>query len=250
MPKRPVIGIVTQTQEPIPGQTPVAWIMGQTYIRVLTRCGAVPWLIPLVADDEQTMGEIYSRLDGIFLTGGVDVEPSAYGEDRHQLCGRTDSARDEAELWMVRKAKDDRKPVLGVCRGFQVMNVASGGTLYQDVGEFYPNAIKHDYFPSHKNTYARDFLAHDAQVESNTTLRDLLGATDVTINSMHHQGIQRLGDDLKATAFAPDGLVEALESDTGGYYVGVQWHPEELAATDVGMRRLFEEFLSAANKRG
>lgn len=246
MTRRPVIGICTQTQEPIAGQTPVAWIMGQTYIRVLTACGAIPWLIPLVADDEATMSEIYDRLDGVFLTGGVDVEPTNYGEAKHELCGRTDPPRDDAELWLVRRAKSDQLPVLGVCRGFQVMNVACGGTLLQDVSEHHPNAIKHDYFPGQKTTYARDFLAHDAQVDANTTLHDLLGSGNVQINSMHHQGIKQLADGLRATAHAGDGLIEALETNNGGFYLGVQWHPEELAATDAGMRRLFEEFVAAA----
>lgn len=248
MAKRPLIGICTQTQEPIAGQTPVAWIMGQTYIRVLTSCGAVPWLIPLVADDEATMAEIYDRLDGVFLTGGVDVDPSYYGEQKHELCGRTDMPRDDTEIWLVRRAKAEGKPVLGVCRGFQVMNVACGGSLFQDVSEQHPNAIKHDYFPGQKNQYARSYLAHEAQVDSNTTLHDLLRHAQVPINSMHHQGIKQLAPGLRATAYASDGLIEAIETNNGGFYLGVQWHPEELAATDAGMRRLFEEFIAASTK--
>src|SRR5262249_52868114 len=120
--ERPVIGIATQTQEPIPGQLPATWIVGQCYVRVLTGLGAVPWVVPLVQGDEDTLRSIYDRLDGVFLTGGVDVDPASYGEPRHELCGKTDPARDWVELALVRWALPDRKPVLGVRRGIPAIN--------------------------------------------------------------------------------------------------------------------------------
>jgi len=144
----PVIGITTQTLEAIPDQLPRCWIMSQRYVEVLTASGAIPWVIPLLEGREAALRSIYDRLAGLFLPGGVDIDPAAYGEPRTSLCGRIDPARDWAELLLVRWALADKKPVLAVCRGAQLVNVAIGGSLYQDVGAQHPDAIKHDHFPT------------------------------------------------------------------------------------------------------
>jgi len=123
----PIIGITTQTLEAVPDQLPRCWIMSQRYVQVLTAAGAVPWVIPLLQGDEATLRAIYERLDGLFLPGGVDIDPAAYDEPRTELCGRTDPARDWTELLFTRWALSDRKPVLAVCRGAQLLNVAVGG---------------------------------------------------------------------------------------------------------------------------
>jgi len=245
--KRPVIGIATQTQDAVPGQTPLAWVMGQRYVHVLTKAGAVPWIVPLLPDDLATVRAIYEQLDGVFLTGGVDVDPAAYQEDRLQLCGRSDPPRDAVELALLRWALADHKPVLGVCRGIQIINVACGGTLYQDVGAQYPNAIKHDHIPG-PNGPARDWLAHPTRVQPNSRLGSILETEELLVNSMHHQGIKTLAPGLRATAFAPDGLIEGVEGCNGQFLIGVQWHPEELADTQPPMRRLFEAFVAAAGQ--
>jgi putative glutamine amidotransferase len=242
---RPVIGIATQTQEAVPGQLPRCWIMSQRYVQVLSSLGAAPWLIPLLPSDLDTLRAIYDRLDGVFLTGGVDVDPSTYGEPKHPKCGQTDPDRDAVEMTLVRWAVDDHKPVLAVCRGFQVLNVAYGGTLFQDVGSQVPTAIKHDYFPTAAGTPGRDYLAHDVRVDVQTRLGRCLRAEHVPVNSMHHQGIKALAPGLVPSAWAPDGLVEGVEGRNGHFVVAVQWHPEELTAQD-GQRRLFTEFLAAA----
>src|SRR5262245_26136674 len=133
---RPVIGIAMQTQQPVAGKTPLCWIMGQRYIRALTQVGAVPWLIPLVWEEDATLRAIYEQLDGLFLTGGIDVDPQNYHEPRlPELVKDTDLARDRVEMRMIQWAVAEGKPVLGVCRGVQVINVALGGSLYQDVRE-------------------------------------------------------------------------------------------------------------------
>src|SRR5215471_14471170 len=194
---RPLIGIPMQTLDPIPGQTPLCWIMGQTYVRALTDCGAVPWLIPPLAQDEPTLQEIYRSLNGLFLTGGMDVDPCVYHEPKDDLCGKTDPSRDWVELQLVRWAVADRKPVLGVCRGVQVLNVACGGTLYQDVGRYYPLSIKHDYFPTPER-YTRDMLAHTIKVAPQSMLGSILKTDAVQVNSMHHQGIKKLAEPLVA----------------------------------------------------
>jgi putative glutamine amidotransferase len=245
----PVIGITTQTQEAVPDQLPRCWIMSQRYVDVLTQFGAIPWVVPLLQGNETTLRQIYDRLDGLFLPGGVDMDPATYGESRSALCGRTDPARDWTELLFVRWALADKKPVLAVCRGAQVLNVAVGGSLYQDVGAQHPEAIKHDHFPL--NGRRRDELAHEVRIARGSRLHDLLGSDTLAVNSMHHQGIARLAPGLQAVATSPDGLIEGVEGRAADQFLlGVQWHPEDLVDVDPRMRRLFDAFIAAASATG
>jgi len=245
---RPVVGIPTQTLQSLGGiseSIPASWVMSQRYILTLANAGAVPWMIPLV--DEDTLRAIYDELDAVFLPGGADIDPSSYGADPHPSCDRTDRDRDRVEMSLARWAQQDEKPVLGVCRGMQLINVAAGGSLYQDIASELPGAIKHDYFPFGPQSHSRDFLAHEVNVEEGTRLASLVGAGPLRVNSMHHQGIRELGHGLVATAEAPDGLVEALEGSDDGYLVAVQWHPEALADGDARTRRIFADFIEAAS---
>src|SRR6185437_3525882 len=163
MPVRPVIGITTQTLDAIPGELPRCWVMSQRYVLALAEAGGVPQLVPLLCDDPETLRLIYERLDGILLPGGVDIDPSVYGAARSPLCGRTDPDRDQTELMLTRWAMEERKPVLGICRGAQLINVAAGGTLYQDIATERTGAIKHDYFPNGEQN-PRNQLVHDVEL--------------------------------------------------------------------------------------
>jgi putative glutamine amidotransferase len=246
MSARPVIGVPTQTLQAIDGipeWVPHSWVMNDRYFFALTRVGAIPWMIPLLDHDVDTLRGIYEHLDGLFIAGGVDVHPESYGEELTPLCGRTDLARDRVELQLMQWSLEDEKPMLGVCRGMQIMNVARGGTLYQDCNDQHPGSIKHDYFPT--AGYAREYLAHEVRVEPGTHLYDCVGAETTQVNSMHHQGVKTLGEGLTPSAFSPDGLIEALEAP-GRFEVGVQWHPEMLIEQDEGMHRLFDSFIEAA----
>ncbi len=244
MDNRPIIGITTQTLEAIPDQLPRCWVMSQRYVQMLVTVGAVPWVIPLLEGDEATLRGVYERIDGLFLPGGVDVDPSAYGEARGPHCQRTDPARDWTELLLVRWALAEGKPVLAVCRGAQLLNVAVGGSLYQDVGAQHPAAIKHDYFPT--GGRRRDERTHDVRIAAGSRLARLLETEALSVNSMHHQGIARLAPGLAAVATSPDGLIEGVEAGDGHFVLGVQWHPEDLVEVDPRMRRLFEGFITAA----
>jgi putative glutamine amidotransferase len=249
MQQRPVIGIATQSLhsiDGIPADLPSSWIMNQRYFLANTSVGAVPWMIPLLDDDLPTLRQIYERLDGIFLAGGVDMDPASYGAEPHERCGRTDPPRDTVELQLARWALEDGKPVLGVCRGMQVMNVAAGGTLIQDCEACFPGAVKHDYFPG--QGWARDYLAHPVRMAAGSRLAASFGGDEARVNSMHHQAVDVLAPSLEATAWSPDGMVEALEGRGGSFFVGVQWHPEMLIDTHAGTRRLFESFIYAANE--
>ncbi|MGQ0702307.1 MAG: gamma-glutamyl-gamma-aminobutyrate hydrolase family protein, partial [Gemmatimonadales bacterium] len=145
-----------------------------------------------------------------------------------------------------RWAVEDRKPVLGLCRGHQVLNVALGGTLWQDIAAQVPSAIKHDYFPT--AGYARDFRAHEVSLQSGSRLADVFGEGAIQVNSMHHQGVKDLAPALVASAWSPDRLVEGFESGNQHYLVGVQWHPEVFEPTDQRTRRLFREFVEVAQR--
>ena len=244
MADRPVIGITTQTLEAIPDQLPRCWVMSQRYVQVLVAAGAIPWVIPLLEHDEATLRGIYDRTDALFLPGGVDIDPAAYGAARGPACGRIDPARDWTELLLTRWALADAKPVLAVCRGAQILNVAVGGTLYQDVGTEHPAALRHDQFPT--GGRRRDDLSHDVRIAAGSRLGALLEADVLPVNSMHHQGIARLAPGLTAVATAADGLIEGVEVADDRFVLGVQWHPEDLVDVDPRMRRLFDAFIAAA----
>jgi putative glutamine amidotransferase len=247
MQHRSVIGVPTQTLQAIDGipeGLPHSWVMNHRYFLALTAVGAIPWMVPLLDDDEETLRAIYERLDGVFIAGGVDMDPASYGAERHALCGRTDISRDRVELRFARWALEEGKPLLGVCRGMQVMNVAAGGTLFQDCAAEFPDAVKHDYFPN--EGHARDYLAHEVRIEPGTRLHGIFASERAMVNSMHHQAIRDLGAGLVPSAFAPDGMLEALEMGDERFAVGVQWHPEMLIDRDAPTRRLFAEFVEAA----
>ena len=249
MSKRPIIGIPTQGLQSfggIPADFPPSWAMSQRYIQTLTGTGAIPWMIPLLPDDTDTLRGIYDELDGVFLPGGADIDPAVYGEHRHPNCDRSDPARDRVELILTEWALRDRKPVLGVCRGLQLINLAGGGTLWQDLASQRPTSIKHDYFPF-RDGYARDHLAHSVTVRDGTQLAEIVGSGDRQVNSMHHQGIRDLARGFVVSATAPDGLIEAIELRGDQFLLAVQWHPEVLADKDPLTRRLFEAFTAAAS---
>ncbi len=252
MSNRPVIGVTTQTLhaiDGIPAGLPESWVMNQRYFLAATIVGGVPWMIPLLDHDEDTLREIYDRLDGLLIPGGVDMDPATFGEERHPKLGSLDAARDRVELQLTRWAIEDRKPILGLCRGIQVMNVALGGSLYQDLAAQQPDGIKHDYFPT--AGFRRDHLAHEVSLAQGSRLMAIIEKPTMLVNSMHHQGIKRLSPELASAAVAPDGLVEAVERDADHFMVGVQWHPEMFEMTDPHTRQLFRAFITASrNFRG
>ncbi len=246
MRQRPLIGVTTQTLhaiEGIPQALPASWVMNQRYVHAVMAAGGVPVLVPLLAEDPATLHEIYRRLDGVLVPGGIDVDPAYYRSGRHALLGRLDPARDTTEVVLTRWAIRDRKPFLGLCRGLQVLNVATGGTLWQDLTAERPDSIKHDYFPN--EGWERDHLAHAVNVLRPSRLGDAIGSARTPVNSMHHQGIKELGFGLAATAWAEDGLVEAAELPDQ-YAVGVQWHPEMFSPGAAGVGNLFASFVDAA----
>ncbi len=240
---RPVIGVPlmrsrNEYNAPIYG-------MRRTYLRALHSAGAAPFTIPLEMD-EDTYRALFERLDGVFLAGGEDIDPSNYGQARHELLGLTDAERDRVEILFTRWAVDEGKPILGVCRGHQVLSVALDGTMLQDVQAMWPGAERHDY---RDNTqFTRNFLSHTIDLDPTSSLAQVMGAR-VQVNSLHHQAIDRLGRGLKVVGTTTGGVIEAVELEHHPFAVGVQWHPEELIA-DANMLGLFQAFAHASNGNG
>lgn len=246
---RPVIGVTTQTLQAIDGIPPLlphSVVMNERYYMATAHAGGAPVLVPLLDEDLDALREVYDILDGVLIPGGVDMDPAHFGETPHPKLGRVDEARDRVEMQLTRWAIEDGKPLLGLCRGLQVLNVTLGGTLYQDLEAQYPEAIKHDYFPTYG--FGRDHLAHEVAVTRGSRLRDVLARDRITVNSMHHQGIKTLAPSLVASAVAPDGLVEAAELPGVPFCVGVQWHPEVFEMANPDTRHVFHEFIAAATR--
>jgi putative glutamine amidotransferase len=240
--RRPLIGVPTGRERSQRFFGLPIYIMNQTYVRTIENLGALPVLIPLQMT-EATLRGIFERLDGLLLPGGEDIDPANYNQDRHPQLGSTDSERDRTEMLLARWAIEEGMPMLGVCRGAQVMNVVCGGTLWQDLTTQTPNLAKHDYFPP---TFERFRISHQVNITPDSHLAAALGNVS-EVNSMHHQGIQQVGAGLRVSAIAEDGLPEAVEVAELPFTVGVQWHPEELAKTDELSAGLFLSLVEAAS---
>ena len=205
--------------------------------------GLRPYILPVLAPaDADAMLE---GMAGLILTGGEDVHPAHYGAAAHPALGEVHAGRDAFEIALVRAARARRLPTLAICRGVQVLNVALGGTLVQDLPSEHPAALPHD------GGWARSDRVHALHVASGSRLAAAIGATDATINSMHHQALARLAEGLVPVAHAPDGVVEGVEwAGDDWWMTGVQWHPEELTETaEAWDRALFAAFAAAARSR-
>lgn len=198
----------------------------QPYIESVIAAGGCPLLIPIACDDE-VLTTLFGLCDGILLGGGEDICPTRYGEKPTDLLSSVDAQRDEVELTLAKWAIRDGKPVLGICRGCQIINVALGGSLYQDVPTAFE--INHDCLKRGR-TDAMEHLIHPIFIDPDSTLGVLLGTYDIQVNSLHHQSLRRIPAQLRAVAHSPDGVIEAIEggADLKGFVLGVQCHAETL----------------------
>jgi putative glutamine amidotransferase len=205
----------------------------------------VPVVVPLGLAPE-TQRALYDRLDGLLLAGGGDVAPARYGAGPHPAVAGVSAERDETELALARWAAAEGKPLLGICRGAQVLNVALGGTLYADLSE-HPGALRHTYLAAEGGFELR---AHPVAVSGASRLGRLLGGpAALAVNSLHHQACRALAPGLVAAAVAPDGVVEAVELPEHPFALAVQWHPECLAAEPESVR-LFAGLVAASAEKG
>mgnify|MGYP005818328169 CR=1 FL=1 len=237
---RPMIGITTNRH--VDGTGAGSYQLAEAYVQAILMAGGVPVLLPSAVPPEESEALVHG-LSGVLLSGGGDVEPSLYGESDRDQAYDMDPQRDAFEMGLLQGCLRLFKPVLGICRGMQVMNVALGGTLWADVLTEMPSASRHDFH----NGHARDYLAHAVQVTAGSHLSRILGEQELQVNSLHHQGVRRVAPPLRAVAFAPDGLVEGIELDGHPFALGVQWHPECLPSSE-SQRALLAAFVAAASQ--
>ena len=221
--------------------------LAAAYLSILERAGLTPVVLPpgqgTDADAAARVDRVLDAVAGLVLTGGEDVAPARYGAAPSAHLGRVSTERDATEIAAVLAARERRLPTLAICRGIQVMNVALGGTLVQDIASERPRALGHD------PDSPRRMRTHAIQVVPQSRMARALGATALTVNSVHHQAVDRVADGLVVTALAPDGVVEGVETPPGDpwWAVGVQWHPEEFvddsAARDHGLFAAFAAVL-------
>ncbi len=235
----PLIGLTSSFTPPAEGKMGTITI-GEAYIQAVVRAGGLPVVIP-VGLSESELVALFARLDGILLTGGGDIHPGRFQGVAHPRVYGIDERRDQLEIRLTQLAAGRGKPFLGICRGIQVINVALGGTLYTDIGDQMAGASRHDYYPD----IPRYFLAHAISVTPGSRLAGYLGGERFEVNSLHHQGIDRLADPLVAVAHAPDALVEGVEVHGHPFGLGVQWHPEWLQ-DHAAQRQLFQGLVQAA----
>jgi putative glutamine amidotransferase len=235
----PLIG-VTASYVPAEGSRAAQFTVGEAYLKALLNAGGLPVIIP-PALSGQPLREMFDRLDGVLFTGGGDIDPDIFAGQPHPRVYGIEPERDTLEIELVQLAAGQGKPFLGICRGIQVVNVALGGSLFTDIADLFSAEIKHDNFPG----VPREHLAHLVSIEASSRLASILGSQPVAVNSMHHQGLERLAPALKAAACSPDQLIEAVELPAHPFGLAVQWHPEWLQH-DPAQRALFRALIAAA----
>jgi putative glutamine amidotransferase len=245
MSQRPIIGITMMSDHDAAGLHAPRFSNNQSDSKAIMAAGGIPLLIPQV-EDAESLRALYDCLDGVLLPGGVDIDPRFFHEDQHPETDMPDDGLDFVETTMLPWALEDDLPILGICRGHQVLNVVMGGTLWQDIPAQYATVF--DHRESYKRKI-RDYLAHDVRISPESRLRQLVGADRVWVNTSHHQAVKDVAPGLRATAWAPDDLCEGLEGPEYSFVLTVQWHPEEMVRKHEWARRLFGALVSAAAER-
>ena len=233
----PIIGLTTEV---VDGDHHLE--LRSTFIYSISRLGGIPLLLPKVENDDVIKGQL-EHIDALFLTGGSDIDPSTYGENPHPKLEKVEAGRDKYELELIRLALEKDIPILGICRGSQLLNSVAGGTMYQDLdSEYGENLIQH------RQTSNRDFLNHKIEVMEGTKLHEIVGTTEMSVNSFHHQANHDIGASFEVAAVAPDGVIEAIESKEHDFVMGLQFHPEDAFEFDDSSRKIMEAFINAAKK--
>jgi putative glutamine amidotransferase len=239
-PHQPLIGITSGLTTNKAGS--IICQVGQDYINAIQNANGIPLVIPVgaVASFPDTL---LSDVDGVVFTGGADIDPERFNGKPHPKVYGISPERDEMEFILLARALEANKPILAICRGIQVLNVALGGSLYTHIQDQLETAMKHDWYPG----FPRDKLAHPVNLTKGGKLHAIYEKDRIEVNSLHHQGIANIGKGLQATAFAPDGLIEGLEVEGADFALGVQWHPECLPY-DPGTQKLFHAFITASGR--
>lgn len=233
---KPVIAITTKR---VTTNTITSISLTEFYVTSVLRAGGIPILLP-VGTREEDINEISSRVDAILLSGGGDIDPQKFNGKTHASIDGVDPDRDRMEFELVTTARKRSLPLLGVCRGCQIMNVALGGTLYTDISDQYQTNLQHS-----NKVFSK--IIHTNKIQKGTKLAGIVSPGSINVNSLHHQGIQVTGSGLIVNAKADDGLIEGIELPGDGFFLGVQWHPEALPE-EPASQALFGSFIKAARE--
>ncbi len=235
---KPIIGITTDVDEN------EKHVLNNTYVNAVIQAGGVPIIIPVGATKE--VKQYATLLDGLLLTGGDDIDPTLFGEEPHQKLGEVKPSRDQIEINLFEEVLLLNKPILGICRGLQIMNIALGGDMYQDI-----YAQKKEDLLQHDQKVSTTHASHFVQVEQGTLLATISEAHQIKVNSCHHQAVRHVPEPLIISGRANDGIIEAIESITHPFVLGVQWHPEGLARVDDHVsKRIFKTFIQKSKEVG
>lgn len=235
--KRTVIGLTPQGDA-----SKDAYRISPDFIKAISELGAIPIILPSLTDDDELLFDTLSLCDGVIFTGGPDVRPSYFGEDIIPSCGAISDERDAFELKLYKFALDADKSILGICRGVQVMNIGSGGDIYQDVYSQAQTKLVHHTLDSKK-------AFHGVSLASGSVCEKIkFSCGSFTVNSYHHQNVRALGEGFEAFAFSPDGLIEGIYMPSRRFVAGVQWHPEKRFDDDFDSFRVMIDFIESCKK--
>lgn len=218
-------------------------IMRPTYIKALTAAGAVPVVLPLTSSVDD-LTQLADAFDGFLFTGGPDLHPFLFGEETQAHCGPVSASRDQMELALLPLIMKTGKPVLGICRGAQLLNIGLGGNIWQDI----PSQVASDFPIAHSQPFDYTLPSHTVTLTPDSLLARISGAEKLSVNSMHHQAVKDTAPGLTACAVSPDHLTEAVELPDYPFFLGVQWHPEYLWEKDAAAAGLFLAFVEACKK--
>jgi len=236
--QRPIIGITTVNQK---REKKTYAVVSTNYCSSVQMAGGTPILLSLCVNKE-ILDNYLTIMDGLILTGGDEaVNPLLYGENPIPSLRATCSSRDECETYLLKGALEQDMPVLGICRGMQLMNVAAGGALYQDIFTQKQNVLGHQPVDM-----PVDELYHSVLIQKDSKLRHIFKKEELIVNSFHHQAVKKLAADFVGTAISEDGIIEAMEHRNRKFAIGVQWHPEDLTARHAHFLELFKALVSAS----
>ncbi len=235
--RKPIIGLTPQYDY----EKNRVWI-GPNYLEAIRTAGGVPILLPLQVEKDE-LATAANVCDGFLFTGGPDIDPFRFGEETIKQCGVVVPERDKMEENLFQIAMESDKPILGICRGIQVLNVFLGGTLYQDITAQFPS----DLSLSHSQQSGNSVLTHSVAIKENTMLHDIISKDFIKVNSFHHQAIKDVAPSLKVAGVSMDSLVEAVYFPDHKFFLGVQWHPEHLFSTNEDALNIFKAFVKACN---
>jgi len=223
------------------GMNGQSWQMiADDYICAIEKAGGIPMIIPII-EDKQSVIQLVKHLDGILFTGGSDIDPQYYNEYPSFKLGPTNPKRDNHEILLAKHVLfETNMPILGICRGMQLLNIVSGGTLYQDIRTERVNSLDHSRVSTVKTQ-----TVHPIHIREQTRLKNILKTNEQQVNSFNHQAVKELGKDFIVSAEAPDGLIEAIEVADNRFVIGVQWHPEVLIETCEKSKMLFKSFVNS-----